>query len=127
MITAFLPIETLSLIIAPGSILASIIGYGASLIICLITLNRKCGVKYEETAKQFINILCGTVLMVLVLVLLKLVVPISSTTRLLNIPIIILYTLVGGCVYFIYMIKTGSLKTIFGEKFLKRFKKKATN
>ena len=65
--------------------------------------------------------------MVLVLVLLKLVVPISSTTRLLNIPIIILYTLVGGCVYFIYMIKTGSLKTIFGEKFLKRFKKKATN
>lgn len=110
-----------------GSILASIIGYGVSLIICLITLNRKCGVKYEETAKQFINILCGTVLMVLVLVLLKLVVPISSTTRLLNIPIIILYTLVGGCVYFIYMIKTGSLKTIFGEKFLKRFKKKATN
>ena len=110
-----------------GSILATIIGYGVSLIICLIALNRKCGVKYESTAKQLINISCGTVLMVISLLLVKLVVPIASSSRFLNIPITLIYTLVGGSVYFIYMIKTKSLEEIFGDKFLKKFKKKSTN
>ena len=32
-----------------GSILASILGYGLSFIICLVVLNQKCGVNYEKT------------------------------------------------------------------------------
>lgn len=108
-----------------GSILATIIGYGLSFVICLVALNKKCGVKYETTAKQFINILCGTVLMVISLFILKLVIPISSETRFLNIPIIIIYTLIGGGVYFIYMIKTKSIQAVFGDKLLKKFQKKS--
>lgn len=110
-----------------GSILATIIGYGLSFVICLIALNKKCGVKYESTVKQFINILCGTVLMVISLFILKLAIPISSETRFLNIPIIIIYTLIGGGVYFIYMIKTKSIQAVFGDKLLKKFQKKSAN
>ena len=107
-----------------GSILASILGYGLSLMICLVALNRKCGVNYEETAKQLINTLCGTVLMVLVLLLVKLIVPISSTSRFMNLPIIIIYTIIGGAVYLFYMYKTKSIEQVFGEKLINKFKKK---
>ena len=104
-----------------GSILASILGYGLSLIICLVALHKKCGVNYEETIKQTFNSLCGTVLMVISLVILKLIVPIYSTSRFLNIFIIIVYAIVGIIVYFFYMHKTNSLQEVFGDKFLKKF------
>ncbi len=107
-----------------GSILASIIGYTLSLIICLVALHKLCGVNYEETIKQFINTLCGTVLMVIGLLLLKLIVPIASPNRFINIPIVIIYTLVGMIIYFFYMYKTHSIDKIFGEKLLQKFKRK---
>ena len=107
-----------------GSILASIIGYTLSLMICLVALHKLCGVNYEETIKQFINTLCGTVLMVIGLLLLKLIVPIASTNRFINIPIVIIYTLVGMIIYFFYMYKTHSIDKIFGEKLLQKFKRK---
>ena len=107
-----------------GSILASIFGYTLSLIICLVALHKLCGVNYEETIKQFINTLCGTVLMVIGLLLLKLIVPIASTNRFINIPIVIIYTLVGMIIYFFYMYKTHSIDKIFGEKLLQKFKRK---
>lgn len=107
-----------------GSILASILGYGLSLIICLIALNKKCGVNYEETAKQLVNTLCGTVLMIGSLLLVKLVVPLSSESRFMNLPIIIVYTIIGGVVYLFYMYKTKSINQVFGDKILNKFKKK---
>ena len=107
-----------------GSILASIIGYTLSLVICLVALHKLCGVNYEETIKQFINTLCGTVLMVIGLLILKLIVPISSTNRFINIPIVVVYTVVGMVIYFFYMYKTHSIDKIFGEKLLQKFKRK---
>lgn len=107
-----------------GSVLASILGYGLSFIICLIALHKKCGVNYEKTIKQTINALCGTVLMVLVLSVVKLVVPISVASRFLNILIIVVYAAIGMITYFIYMKKTHSIDEVFGKDFLNKFKKK---
>lgn len=107
-----------------GSVLASILGYGLSFIICLIALHKKCGVNYEKTIKQTINALCGTVLMVLVLSVVKLVVPISVASRFLNILIIAIYAAIGMLTYFIYMKKTHSIDEVFGKDFLNKFKKK---
>lgn len=107
-----------------GSVLASILGYGLSFIICLIALHKKCGVNYEKTIKQTINALCGTVLMVLVLSVVKLVVPISVASRFLNILIIVVYAAIGMITYFIYMKKTHSIDDVFGKDFLNKFKKK---
>ena len=107
-----------------GSVLASILGYGLSFIICLIALHKKCGVNYEKTIKQTINALCGTVLMVLVLSVVKLVVPISVASRFLNILIIVVYAAIGMITYFIYMKKTHSIDDVFGKDFLNKFKRK---
>ena len=107
-----------------GSVLASILGYGLSFIICLIALHKKCGVNYEKTIKQTINALCGTVLMVLVLSVVKLVVPISVASRFLNILIIVVYAAIGMITYFIYMKKTHSIYEVFGKDFLNKFKRK---
>ena len=107
-----------------GSVLASILGYGLSFIICLIALHKKCGVNYDKTIKQTINALCGTVLMVLVLSVVKLVVPISVASRFLNILIIVVYAAIGMITYFIYMKKTHSIDEVFGKDFLNKFKKK---
>lgn len=107
-----------------GSVLASILGYGLSFIICLIALHKKCGVNYEKTIKQTINALCGTVLMVLVLSVVKLVVPISVASRFSNILIIVVYAIIGMITYFIYMKKTHSIDEVFGKDFLNKFKKK---
>lgn len=107
-----------------GPVLASILGYGLSFIICLIALHKKCEVNYEKTIKQTINALCGTVLMVLVLSVVKLVVPISVASRFLNILIIVVYAIIGMITYFIYMKKTHSIDDVFGKDFLNKFKKK---
>ena len=107
-----------------GSVLASILGYGLSFIICLVALNKKCGVNYEKTIKQGINALCGTVIMVLVLMIVKLIVPISVSSRFLNILIIAIYALIGIIVYFLYMYKTKSIEEVFGDNILNRLKRK---
>ena len=78
----------------------------------------------KKTIKQTINALCGTVLMVLVLSVVKLVVPISVASRFLNILIIVVYAAIGMITYFIYMKKTHSIDDVFGKDFLNKFKKK---
>lgn len=110
-----------------GSILASILGYLLSFIICLVALNKKCGVNYEFTIKQMMNAICGTMLMVIGLFLLKFIVPISSSIRFLNIAIILVYAVVGIVIYFFYMYRTHSIDAVFGKEFLKKLSRKKTN
>jgi len=105
-----------------GSITATMIGYGVSFIICLMALHKKCGVNYEETVKQLVHVLCGTVLMILVLLVLKLVVPIVVSNRFLNIFIIMIYALVGMVVYFLFTWKMHTIQDIFGDNLLKKLR-----
>ena len=103
-----------------GPIVASILGYTLSFIICLIVINKKTNIKYEKTINQVINALCGTIIMIISLLLVKLLIPISSSIRFINLFIIVIYTLIGGVVYILYMNKTNSIKEIYGNNFLKR-------
>lgn len=107
-----------------GSVLASILGYGLSFVICLVALNKKCGVNYEKTLKQAMNAFCGTVIMVIALLLVKLVIPIFVPQRFLNILIVAVYAIIGAAVYLFYMYKTNSIQEVFGDKLLNKFKKK---
>ena len=112
-----------------GSITATIIGYGVSLIICLVALHKKYDINYESTFKESLNIICGGILMAIVLLLLRFVIPQVVDVKLLNIPIIIAYTLIGGIVYLVFTLKTGTLQAVFGDemlsKMLKKFKRKS--
>ncbi|MBQ6323942.1 MAG: polysaccharide biosynthesis protein [Bacilli bacterium] len=107
-----------------GVITASIFGYVTSFIVCLIILNKKYEINFEDCVNNFIEILCGSMLMALVLFILRFIVPITVANRLLNLVIIILYTIVGIVTYFIYTNKVGAIKRVFGrdlKKLLKRF------
>lgn len=106
-----------------GSITASVVAYLVSFIICLVVLRGKYKVDYESTLKNFMDILCGCMLMIVILFLMKFIVPIVSTSRIVNLFIIIVYALVGALVYMIFMFKVGTVHNIFGDKIKKMLKK----
>ncbi len=107
-----------------GSITATILGYGVGIILCLIFLRRKCKVSYMPTVKLLGKILLADIAMIIILLILKLIVPISSDIRLLNIPIIILYTIIGASTYFLVAHKLNLIETIFGSKLINKVKNK---
>lgn len=107
-----------------GNISATIIGYLVSLITCLYVLHKRYKINYEVTVKEIFNITCATVIMGLVLFLLRFVIPEVSSNRLVNLPIIVAYTLVGAIIYFIVIYKSKTLHTIFGENNLKKITNK---
>ncbi len=106
-----------------GVITASLVAYSVSFIICLVVLHGKYKIDYEETVRNFLDILSGCMLMVVMLFLVKFVIPIVSANRIVNLFIILGYTIIGGIVYLFFMWKTKTIQNVFGNK-LKGFIKK---
>ncbi len=106
-----------------GVITASIIAYLTSFIICLWNLRSKYKVNYDGVVRNFMDVLCGCMLMVVVLFLMKFLIPIVSRVRIINLFIIIAYVVLGSMVYFIFVWKVGAITNIFGNKLKELFKK----
>ena len=106
-----------------GVITASILGYLVSFIICLIILKVKYKVVFENIVKFFVEILCGSILMILVLTVIGLIIPTYSSVRIANLFILIFYGIIGAIVYFIYIHYSGITIEIFGKDILKNIKK----
>ncbi len=107
-----------------GVITASLIGYFVSFIICLVGLHKKYGVNYEEFIKNLIDIILGTMVMGLVLLIVRFVIPITSDVRFINLFIILAYTLIGALVYLSFSYKMGVIKRVFGKKLDNLFQNK---
>ena len=107
-----------------GSIMATIIGFLTCTTMCLIFLHKKYKVDYEETLKRFINILGAVIVMTIVLLTLKVIFPIVSTNKLINIIIIVIYALLGGIIYLGITIKNKTLQKIFGDEIISKIKRK---
>lgn len=107
-----------------GSITATILGYSCCSLICLIFLNRKYQVSYEETIKRLLDVLFAVIVMTIILLLLKIFIPITSTSKLINIIIVLVYTIIGGIIYLGITYKNGTLLAIFGEDIFNKFKYK---
>ena len=106
-----------------GVITASLIGYFVSFLICIIKLKKKYKVNYEEFSKNFIDTICGSMLMSIVLFFLSLLLP-SSDSRFISFVYIIIYVLVGAITYFIYMWYSKAMSRVFGSRIHKYLKKK---
>lgn len=106
-----------------GVITTSLLSYLVASMICLVVLNVKYKIQYESTIKNFINILCGSMVMIIILMIFRIFVPSYSISRIMNLFIIILYMIVGAVVYFVFTYKTKTIKDIFGNKLVKYFKK----
>lgn len=107
-----------------GSITATILGYLVCAFICLTFLNKKYKVDYEETIKTLIDVITAVIIMTIVLLLIKVLIPISTPSRLLNILIVIMYTVIGGIIYLVTTIKSGTLYNVFGKDIIKKIIKK---
>lgn len=107
-----------------GNISATIIGYFVSLIICLYVLHKKYEVNYEDTFKELINVLCGAFFMIVTLLLVRFIVPQVVDVRLMNIFIIVVYSVIGAVVYFFATYKLGTVRRIFGNELLGMIKSK---
>ena len=102
-----------------GVITASIIGYLVSSIICLIVLRKKYNISFEVVLKNFIDIMCGSLLMVIVLILCKFFIPMSFGRRIFNIFVILIYAVIGMITYFMYGHFSKLTNKIFGRDILK--------
>ncbi|MDD6264383.1 MAG: polysaccharide biosynthesis protein [bacterium] len=107
-----------------GSITATIIGYGVGIILCLFFLKKKCDVKYSDTLKILWKIALANLVMIVVILLFKFIIPMSVTRRLLNIPIIIVYTLLGAGTYFLISKKLNLFDEVFGKEFMDKIMSK---
>ena len=105
-----------------GIITATILGYIISTIICMVTLYSKHNIKFKNTFNYFIEMMIGSILMIIVLFILSLIIPIYSKVRIVNLFIILLYALVGATVYLIYVYKVKLLSNIFGRNFINKIK-----
>lgn len=107
-----------------GSITATIIGYGVGIILCLFFLKKKCDVKYSDTLKILWKIALANLAMIVVILLFKFIIPMNVTRRLLNIPVIIVYTLLGAGTYFLISKKLNLFDEVFGKEFMDKIMSK---
>ena len=107
-----------------GSITATIIGYGVGIILCLFFLKKKCDVKYSDTLKILWKIALANLAMIVVILLFKFIIPMNVTRRLLNIPVIIVYTLLGASTYFLISKKLNLFDEVFGKEFMDKIMSK---
>ena len=112
--------NNLGLVPVYGSITATILGYVVGIILCLIFLRRKCGVSYMPTLKLLGKILIADIIMIVVLLLVKLVIPIYTSSRLLNVPIIAIYSVIGAATYFFIAHKFKLIDEIFGSELVNK-------
>jgi amino acid transporter len=106
-----------------GVITATIIGYLVSFIICIVVLKYKFNINYEEVIKHFFEVLFGTVIMIIILFIISLVIPLNISSRIGSLFIILFYSVVGAIIYFLYLGKTGVIKSIFGNNVINSFRK----
>ena len=86
-------------------------------------MKRKYEISFESVSRNLIDIICATILMVLVLVVVKAIIPLYSSVRIINLLIIIVYAIIGIVVYFVYAHFTGLINKVFGKGVLRTVKK----
>lgn len=92
-------------------------------------LKKKYQINYKGTLESIIKTILCSLIMLITLLILQMFYPIVETTRMLSVLQVLIYTLLGGSVYFIASYKSGLLESIFGKEFLNKilnkFKKNA--
>ena len=107
-----------------GAITSSILGFLVSSIMMMFYIYKKFHVSYETTVREGFSILWAVIIMIVVICAVRLVVPEVLDSRVLNILLILLYTVIGAIVYFIITLKTNTVTNIFGKDFTNKILRK---
>ena len=105
-----------------GATLATVVGFGVTVIIAMIYLKREFQFKYTDTKKALVKILLPLIVMVVVVLLMKLFIPIDYDSRFACVMYIAVIALVGALTYFIISHKMGLMDDILGKNYLQRLK-----
>ena len=105
-----------------GATLATVVGFGVTVIIAMIYLKREFQFKYTDTKNALVKILLPLIVMVVVVLLMKLFIPIDYDSRFACVMYIAVIALVGALTYFIISHKMGLMDDILGKNYLQRLK-----
>lgn len=111
-----------------GSTTSTILGYLACSYLALRYIGKKYKISYEETIKRVINIFLIALVMVICLLIVKYIFPITTTSKILNMLYVLLFSGIGVVIYFTIMFKSKLVYDIFGrgniEKVLNKLKRR---
>lgn len=107
-----------------GAITATILGFLTSTFISTIHIKRKFNISYKTTFKEFKNIVIGVILMVAVMALTTFIIPLHVKGRLMSFVVAVIYAIIGGTVYLVYIYKSHTLENIFGKEIFNKIKRK---
>ncbi|MFA5602362.1 MAG: polysaccharide biosynthesis protein [Bacilli bacterium] len=98
-----------------GSITATIFGFIVSIIINLIVLKKITNISYNDTFKTFLNIVMGTLIMLIVLSMLKLLIPIDVTGRGMAVIVCFVYGIIGSGIYLALSKQNNTITSVLGN------------
>ena len=104
-----------------GAVVCGCIGYTISILMSVIVLNKKYNFKFNDTIKKIPSYLYSWIIFVLSILILKKIIPLEVTGRLIQIPIIGIYGVISFGIYALINYFNGNIKELFD---LKKGKKK---
>lgn len=107
-----------------GATVATIIGFGATVIIAMVYLKKTYHFDYQDTKRMLGKIIVPLLTMIVVVVLMKLFIPIDYDSRFACIVYIAVIAIVGAFTYFIISHKMGLIDEILGKNYLEKLKNK---
>lgn len=107
-----------------STIITNILVQGTATVFIILALKKEYKFTYRDTIKSSFKTLVSLIAMFIVLSIMTFIIPITTTTRLSSILIIIPYTLIGALVYIFVAYKLKLINDIFGDKLIKNVLKK---
>jgi len=101
-----------------GSITATLLGLGITIVMNLIMLKKYVKVSYKNTINQLSKMIISLVTMFVVLLIMNFIIPLYNPSRIVSIFIVIIYALVGASIYFGLTYKLKVVDNIFGKNFI---------
>ena len=109
-----------------GAITASIIGYGLSILIALISLKKECKLKYRDTIKTTMKMFVPLVVMAVVVFILMNLVPVNLNSKISCIVYVAINAIIGAITYIVIAFKMGLVTKVLGKRMTNGIIKKLT-
>ena len=106
-----------------GAIAAALIGYTLSITTSLFVLYKKYSFRFNQTIKRLPKYILSWLIFIITILLLKQIIPTTLENRIIQIPILILYTSISFAIYIYINDKLGNIKEVFGTNISKIIKK----
>lgn len=106
-----------------GAITAALLGYTLSIVTSMSTLRKKYHFQFKATIKRLPKYIFSWTAFIIAIQLLKYIIPTNLESRIMQIPILIIFGLISFLIYFYLNYKNGNIKEVFGSALHNKIKK----